>query len=442
VQGQHDRLDVVDRSEGDRTAPVSSNRPVARGAGELVDHVQGDGEAVARAVEPGRPAIIPEMAEQAQSLEPAGTGSAATHISQEPVRGGYADRSVLGFSGLERMRVWIDRRLPAPPIYHLTGLRPVQADADSSTFAMPASPWFRTLAGVFSSGTLAFLADAPLGSAIAVALPPGQLLVTSDLSMNYLRPASTASGELIGRARLIHAGSRLGLSEILVEDADGRLLAHGTSRCFLFTPISPPPEPPDPASLPRYAPEFPTPDPYLRPPPGDVVPQEVWDRTSGLEVYRAIIARELPPPPLHFLTGGRFTEVGEGTAVFVQPSTEWLNSSARAMYGGAIAFVADLALAGAVHTTLPAGTVFAPLDLKVNFVRPVFADGRDLTARAQVTHRGRSLAVATCEVRNADGKQVAVATGSSVILADRSWTAERPVVPEDEAEADEERPGQ
>jgi len=173
-----------------------------------------------------------------------------------------------------------------------------------------------------------------------------------------------------------------------------------------------------------------------------VVPQEVWDRTSGLEVYRAIIARELPPPPLHFLTGGRFTEVGEGTAVFVQPSTEWLNSSARAMYGGAIAFVADLALAGAVHTTLPAGTVFAPLDLKVNFVRPVFADGRDLTARAQVTHRGRSLAVATCEVRNADGKQVAVATGSSVILADRSWTAERPVVPEDEAEADEERPGQ
>src|SRR6266545_4674675 len=122
VQGQHDRLDVVDRSEGDRTTPVSSNRPVVRGAGELVDHVQGDGEAVARAVEPGRPAIIPEMAEQAQSLEPAGTGSAATHISQEPVRGGYADRSVLGFSGLERMRVWIDRRLPAPPIYHLTGL--------------------------------------------------------------------------------------------------------------------------------------------------------------------------------------------------------------------------------------------------------------------------------------------------------------------------------
>ncbi|MFL5798054.1 MAG: PaaI family thioesterase [Actinomycetota bacterium] len=353
-------------------------------------------------------------------------------IWREPVRGGYADRGVLGFDGLERMRLTIAGRLPAPPIHHLTGLTPVDAAEGSSTFSMPASPWWRTPAGLFSAGTMAFLADAPLGSAIVTASPPGQLIVTSDLSMSYLRPASTDSGELVGRARLIHAGKRVALSEINVEDARGRLLAHGTTRCFLFEPLRVPPEPPDAESLEPYRPRHETPDPWQREPLGEVVPQEVWDERSGLEVSRAMIAGELPPPPVHHFTGGRFTEVEEGRAVFVQPATEWLNSPARAMYGGAIAWIVDIALSGAVHTTVPARSAFAPLDLKVNFVRPVFPDMRDLTAEATVTHRGRSLVVASCELRNADGKPVALGTGSSVVLPDRRWSGPE-VAPEDEA---------
>jgi uncharacterized protein (TIGR00369 family) len=353
-------------------------------------------------------------------------------IWREPVRGGYADRSVLGFDGLERMRLTIAGRLPAPPIHHLTGLTPVEAGEGSSTFTMPASPWWRTPTGLFSAGTMAFLADAPLGGAIVTTSPPGQLIVTSDLSMSYLRPASTESGELIGRARLIHTGKRVALSEIVVEDAHGRMLAHGTTRCFLFEPLPATPEPPDPDSLEPQAPGYDSPDPWQREPLGGVVPQEAWDERSGLEVYRDLIAGRLPSPPVHHFTGGRFTEMDEGRAVFVQPATEWLNSPARAMYGGAIAWIVDIALSGAVHTTVPAHSAFAPLDLKVNFVRPVFPDMRDLTAEAHVTHRGRSLAVASCELRNGDGKPVAIGTCSSIILPGRRWSGGE-VAPEDEA---------
>jgi uncharacterized protein (TIGR00369 family) len=353
----------------------------------------------------------------------------------EPVRGGYSDPSVLGFNGLERMRLTVAGRTPAPPIHHLTGLKPIDCGPGSSTFSMPASPWWQTPAGLFSAGTMAFVADAPLGTAIATALPPGRLLVTSDLSMNYLRPASVRSGELIGRATLIHIGKRVALSEIRVEDAGGRLLGHGTTRCFLFDPLPVVPEPPDPASLPVYRSHHDTPDPWRRDVEGAPVPQEAWDEHSGLDVYRALISGELPPPPIHHLTGGRFTEVEEGRAVFTQPATEWLNSPARAMYGGAIAWIVDTALAAAVHTTVRARAVFAPLDLKVNFVRPVFPDMRDLTADARVTHRGRSLVVASCELRNADGKPVAVGTSSSIILPGRQWSGAE-VVPEDEAPED------
>ncbi|PZR97928.1 MAG: thioesterase, partial [Candidatus Nephthysia bennettiae] len=65
--------------------------------------------------------------------------------------------------------------------------------------------------------------------------------------------------------------------------------------------------------------------------------------------------------------------------------------------------IAGLAVEGSIETTVPAGTAFATVDLKVYFVRPVMPDGRDLRARGTVVHRGRTVAVATSEVLDADG---------------------------------------
>jgi acyl-coenzyme A thioesterase PaaI-like protein len=55
------------------------------------------------------------------------------------------------------------------------------------------------------------------------------------------------------------------------------------------------------------------------------------------------------------------------------------------------------------------------MDLKVNYLRPAPADGRDLRAHGRVRHVGRTIAVAESEVTNADGKTAALATGSAMI---------------------------
>jgi uncharacterized protein (TIGR00369 family) len=356
-------------------------------------------------------------------------------IWREPVRGGYADVRFLGLDGAERMRVAALGTMPAPPIHHLTGLRPLEGALGNAVYTMPASPWWQTSAGVFTPGVMAFLADAPLGAAVSAALPAGKVLTTSDLTMNFLRPASVESEQLMARARLIQAGRSLGLSEVTVEDARGRVLAHGTTRCFLFQPFTTIPEPPE--EFPRYEPpEHDTPDPYLRPAHGEVLSQDVWDRMTGVDILRGLIRGELPQPPFHFFTGGRWVEAEEGRAAFAMPMTEWMNSPALRIYGGTIAMLADICLVGAVQTTVPARTAFSPLDLKVHFVRPVAADGKDLVAHGTVVHRGRTLAVANAELVNADGKTVALATGSTLILPDRPWTVGRPVVAEEEAEDD------
>jgi uncharacterized protein (TIGR00369 family) len=158
---------------------------------------------------------------------------------------------------------------------------------------------------------------------------------------------------------------------------------------------------------------------------------------SGLEIIHGLMAGELPPPPIVYFIGLRWVEATEGSATLAVPMTEWLNSPAMRIYGGALAWVADVCLTGAVQTTVPPRTAFSPLDLKVNFVRPVAADGGELIARGSVIHRGRTLAVASAEIRNQEGKIVALATGSTLILPDRPWTLERPVVAEEEAEGEE-----
>jgi uncharacterized protein (TIGR00369 family) len=186
----------------------------------------------------------------------------------------------------------------------------------------------------------------------------------------------------------------------------------------VFPPLRDPPEPP--AKPPTLEPrDYGSPDPFERPAPEATIPQEVWSELSGAEILRRQLAGELPAPPLHHLTGLRLTEVGEGRAAFTLPATEWLATPARRLQGGVIAMQADFAMLAAVETMAGPGVAIAGLDLKANFLRPVLPDGTDLTARAEVVHSGRTIAITRASVTNAEGKPVLLATGSSMYLPGR-----------------------
>ena len=115
------------------------------------------------------------------------------------------------------------------------------------------------------------------------------------------------------------------------------------------------------------------------------------------------------------------TAVSDREATFVLPASEWLSAAPPGrVQGGAIALLADAALSTAIQTTLPARTALSPIDLKVNYLRPLASDGREATARGTVYHAGRRIAVAHAAVHDADGKRVALATGSAMILPGRT----------------------
>ncbi|MGH2957503.1 MAG: PaaI family thioesterase [Solirubrobacterales bacterium] len=342
-------------------------------------------------------------------------------IWQEPAKGGYPDASFLGLPGSERHRMGREGRIPYSPMGYLTELRMTEGSRGLSTFTMPASPWFANSTGLVSGGVLAVIGDAALGSVVHSDLPAGQAMTTAELSLSFLRPVMALAGtRIIGSGQLIHRGRSMGLSEAFLYDEADELIAHGTSRCTVFPPVDPVPEPPqDPPVLDQPLPGESPDDPLRREPEGEVLAQEEFERRSGRELLEALLSGELPQSPLHHLTGLRITEVSEGEAAMALPCSRWLSTSAGTIQGGFTAMLAESTLAAAVLSTAPAGTATAPLDLKVNYLRPVFPDGEELVARARVLHQGRTLAIASAELRNSEGKSVALATGTSMYLSDR-----------------------
>ena len=333
----------------------------------------------------------------------------------------------LQMTGLEQMRAARDRRLPEPPISTLTGLRITDVGLGKVTFAMPASPWWQSGAGVFLAGTLAFVADAPLGCAVFTSAPAATILSTSELSINFLRPAGIRSQVLIARGQLIHETRSTGLSEASIEDGRGRLLAHATSRCIL-TPM---PSQLAEALAKQKSSAAPAgiKEPYLAPPEGEVFGQEVWDSKPGIDLMRQFVEGDFTPPVFR-LMGIRGVRLGDGEMTLAMPASGWLVNAFGVVYGGALALLADAAITLATATIIPPATAFSPLDLKVNYLRPVFPTDGDLTATARLVHRGRTITVATCEIANAAGKAVAIANGSVLILPGRPW--DRPVFVQDE----------
>jgi uncharacterized protein (TIGR00369 family) len=358
-------------------------------------------------------------------------------VTDEPIRGVFAyleHPGILSLDGMEQMRRWLRKEYPFPPIWYKAGSEQVESGPGMSTWTLPVTPWLQSAAGTLTGGVLAFAADAPLGSALFTTLPPGTFLTTSELSLHFLRPPAPDCGAIITRARLIQAGHSQGLTEATIEDAAGHLLAHGTARnivtSFPFDPDMKPPE----GQVPW--PEYEGPHPFERPAEGEVIPQQVWDRMSGMEMMRAWDRGELPTAPLSKWIDSSHFEFDEGTFSVTFPASPWWTTGGGAFYGGVVSMFLDYAMHGAVHTALPAGTSWATLDLKTNFLRPVTPDSSPLRATAKILHRGRTIAVTSAELTDQAGKTIALANSSTMLLPGRPWRPASPAVPLDEEVTD------
>lgn len=150
----------------------------------------------------------------------------------------------------------------------------------------------------------------------------------------------------------------------------------------------------------------------------DPVPTAAVGATmTGIEYMQALVAGELPPPPIAVTLRMGPIELDEGRAVFAGDPGEEHYNPIGFVHGGYAATMLDSALGCAVHTTLPAGVAYTSLGLEAKYVRPITRDTGRVICEANVLYRGRKQATAEANLTAADsGKLLAHGVATCMIL--------------------------
>ena len=144
-------------------------------------------------------------------------------------------------------------------------------------------------------------------------------------------------------------------------------------------------------------------------------PEQVKGLT-GMQVFEAMFAGELPYPPISDTMDFLPVEVEPGRAVFQgRPMLRHYNPLGT-VHGGWIATLLDSCVGCAVHSTLPVGKAYTTAELKVNYVRAVTTRVPLLRAVGSVIHVGSRMATADGRLVGPDGKLYAHASTTCFIF--------------------------
>ncbi|WP_278313337.1 PaaI family thioesterase [Lolliginicoccus levis] len=138
---------------------------------------------------------------------------------------------------------------------------------------------------------------------------------------------------------------------------------------------------------------------------------------SGLELLRAITTSEDQPTGIWTLLGMESAEIDKGTVSFTITTRPDFANPLGTVHGGICATLLDSVMGCAVHSTLGPGVGYSTLELKVNYIRMVPTDGRQLIGTGTVIHGGRSTATAEGRVVDDQGRLVAHGTTTCLIHA-------------------------
>jgi uncharacterized protein (TIGR00369 family) len=137
-------------------------------------------------------------------------------------------------SGLEFVQGLADGTLPLNTIARTLGYD--IAEAASGRVVVTAEPSDAHLnpAGTVHGGFSATLLDSCMGLALQSTLEKGYGQTTLEFKISLVRPMTPETGPIRAEGVVLHRGRRVGTAEGRITDSNGRLLAHGTTTCFIL----------------------------------------------------------------------------------------------------------------------------------------------------------------------------------------------------------------
>ena len=133
-----------------------------------------------------------------------------------------------------------------------------------------------------------------------------------------------------------------------------------------------------------------------------------------LEHIQKVVRGEAAGPPVADLIGFALRHVEDGRAVIDFEAERRHANPMGTLHGGILCDIADAAMGIAYASTLAEGETFTTLELKINFLKPVWTG--KLVATGRVVKGGRTVGLVECDVTDADAQLVARASSTCMTL--------------------------
>ncbi len=134
-----------------------------------------------------------------------------------------------------------------------------------------------------------------------------------------------------------------------------------------------------------------------------------------IERVEAMLRGEIPGAPAARLIGFNLLSIEPGKAVFEMEAGPQHANPMGTLHGGILCDLADAAMGIAYASALGDEETFTTLELKINFLKPVW--NARLRAEGRVVKRGRTVGMVECDVTDEKGSLVARASSTCLTLA-------------------------
>lgn len=150
--------------------------------------------------------------------------------------------------------------------------------------------------------------------------------------------------------------------------------------------------------------------------PSDLMPLDDVLSMSGLEYMQGMLEGRHPGPPISRTLGYTLHSVSDGRVVFRGTPEFGVTNPMGTVHGGWYGTLLDSAMACAVMTRVPRGSVYTTLEYKINIIRPI-PIGMTIDCIGETDHAGRSTGVAHGEIRGVeDGRLYATGSTTCIIM--------------------------
>lgn len=150
--------------------------------------------------------------------------------------------------------------------------------------------------------------------------------------------------------------------------------------------------------------------------PFGLTPPDVLASMSGIDFLRKMFAGKMPHATMMQQVGLTGGSAEPGFVVFrAIPGPQHYNP-VGSVHGGFTATLLDSAMGCAVHSMLPAGTLYTSLEFKISLIRPVTKDLGEVRAEGRVLNVGRRVGTADGKLLDAKGRLLAHGTTTCLVF--------------------------